>query len=308
MAETQTGAQAPRFKIFISYSRADMAFADRLVAAMKQRDFEVQIDRQNLPTLEDWERELLSLIRQSDTIVFIVSPHSLTSKSCAWEVEQVRKNAKRMAPVVIADVQGVAIPEEISKINYLFFTDEAQFEKNADELERALHTDLGWLKEHTRFGELARRWIERGHPDDALIRGGDLSTAIDWLGRQPRTAPAPTDAIRAFLNASRLGEANRLMRQRRLQRRAAWALAWVALLVLGGLVGVLVTIRHISEREARIFASKAAAALQLGYYDRALRYALAGVPAHGLPSCLRGRKSSKPGWQRRPTATASCCR
>jgi hypothetical protein len=68
-----------RLKVFISYSRRDMVFADRLVAALEARGFDVLIDRRNLPALEDWERELGGFIRQSDTVVFIVSRHSISS-------------------------------------------------------------------------------------------------------------------------------------------------------------------------------------------------------------------------------------
>src|SRR5260221_4008490 len=71
---------ADKLKLFISYSRRDLAFADWLVAALKARGLEVRIDRQDLPKLEDWERELLDFIRQADTVVFIASPHSLASK------------------------------------------------------------------------------------------------------------------------------------------------------------------------------------------------------------------------------------
>ena len=35
----------PKARIFISYSRKDMAFADRLEAALKARGFETLIDR-----------------------------------------------------------------------------------------------------------------------------------------------------------------------------------------------------------------------------------------------------------------------
>jgi hypothetical protein len=35
----------PKARIFISYSRKDMAFADRLEAALKTRGFEPPIDR-----------------------------------------------------------------------------------------------------------------------------------------------------------------------------------------------------------------------------------------------------------------------
>src|SRR5262245_3797330 len=90
----------PPIKVFISYSRRDSSFADRLVDALEIRGVEVLIDRRDLPTLQEWERELLGFIRQADTVVFILSHHSVASKVCAWEVEQVRVHAKRLAPVV----------------------------------------------------------------------------------------------------------------------------------------------------------------------------------------------------------------
>jgi hypothetical protein len=61
-------------KIFVSYSRRDHVFADRLAAALMERGFQVLIDRQDLSNLENWERELLGFIRQADTVIFIVSP------------------------------------------------------------------------------------------------------------------------------------------------------------------------------------------------------------------------------------------
>jgi TIR domain len=81
------------------------------VAALKVRGFEVRIDRQDLPQLEDWERELLDFIRQADSVVLIVSPHSLASQVVEWELEQVRLNRKRLAPVMIADI---VLPREIA--------------------------------------------------------------------------------------------------------------------------------------------------------------------------------------------------
>jgi hypothetical protein len=43
---------------------------DRLADALAARGYEVLFDRQSLPTLEDWRRELLVLIRKADTVVF----------------------------------------------------------------------------------------------------------------------------------------------------------------------------------------------------------------------------------------------
>jgi TIR domain len=44
----------PKAKIFISYSRKDLAFADRLDAALKARGFETFIDREDIHALEKW--------------------------------------------------------------------------------------------------------------------------------------------------------------------------------------------------------------------------------------------------------------
>ncbi len=44
----------PKAGIFISYSRKDMAFADRLEAALKARGFEPLIDRTEIYAFEDW--------------------------------------------------------------------------------------------------------------------------------------------------------------------------------------------------------------------------------------------------------------
>src|ERR1700759_4499176 len=111
----------PNLKIFISYSRRDMAFADRLADAISQRGVEVRIDRRDLPKLEDWRRELTDFIRKSATTVLIVSPNSLAAPGVAWEVEQVTIHGKRLAPIVIADIADLSVPPEIARINYADF-------------------------------------------------------------------------------------------------------------------------------------------------------------------------------------------
>jgi len=46
-----------KLKLFISYSRRDMAAADLLVTALEGQDFDVTIDRRNLPYGEEWQAE-----------------------------------------------------------------------------------------------------------------------------------------------------------------------------------------------------------------------------------------------------------
>ena len=56
----------PKAKVFISYSRKDMAFADRLEAALKARGFEPLIDRTEIHAFEDWWKRIEALIASAD--------------------------------------------------------------------------------------------------------------------------------------------------------------------------------------------------------------------------------------------------
>ena len=96
--------------MFISYSRRDMAAADALVAALEGEDFEITIDRRDLPYGEEWQNELADFIRGSDTVVWLVSPDSITSKWCNWELGELGRLNKRLVPVKIRQVE----PEELA--------------------------------------------------------------------------------------------------------------------------------------------------------------------------------------------------
>src|SRR5438876_11850555 len=86
-------------KVFISYSRKDLAFADRLEQALKARGLEPMIDRSEILAFEDWWKRIEDLIAQSDTIVFVLSPDALSSDVCNKEVAFAASLNKRFAPI-----------------------------------------------------------------------------------------------------------------------------------------------------------------------------------------------------------------
>ena len=69
------------------------------------------------------------------------------------------------------------IPESLAKLNFIFFDDEAQFEQRADQLAEALRTDIGWIRQHTDFGEQARRWAHGKGASGLLLRSPVLEQA-----------------------------------------------------------------------------------------------------------------------------------
>jgi formylglycine-generating enzyme required for sulfatase activity len=203
-AATGEGQQKSKAKVFISYSRKDMAFADRLETALKARGFEPLIDRTDIYAFEEWWKRIEALIVQADTVVFVLSPDAVRPGTVALkEVAFAASLNKRFAPIVFRAVEDKSVPEELAKLNFIFFDDPARFEASADRLTNALHTDIGWIRQHTEYGEAERRWSALGRPSGLLLHSPTLEVAEHWIASRPRDAPDPTEEIRSFVAASR---------------------------------------------------------------------------------------------------------
>jgi tetratricopeptide (TPR) repeat protein len=196
-------------KIFISYSRKDLAVVDRLDAALKARGFEPLIDRSEISVFEDWWKRIEGLIGKADTVVFALSPDAVASEICAKEVAYAASLNKRFAPIVCRRVPDAAVPEVLRRFNFAFFDDPDQFDATADRLADALTTDIGWIRQHTEFGEAARHWVARGRPGGLLLRSPALEEAEHWIASRPPNAPMPTAETQAFVADSRRGASRR---------------------------------------------------------------------------------------------------
>jgi tetratricopeptide (TPR) repeat protein len=207
--ESQSGEQAAKTTIFISYSRKNMAFADRLEAGFKAKGFEPLIDRDEIYAFEDWWKRIQSLIAQADTIVFVLSPDSVASNVCAKEVAYGASLNKRFAPIVFQRVDDNLIPEAMARLNFVFFDDETRFDECLARLCNALSTDIGWIRKHTEYGEAARQWGADAKPAGLLLRSPALEEAERWIASRPSAAPLPTVEMQEFIVASRRGATRR---------------------------------------------------------------------------------------------------
>jgi len=216
-----------RTRVFISYSRRDKEFVEILARELRQREFAVFVDVDDILPAEDWRKRLEALINQADAIVYVVSPDSVGSEICRWEIEIVERENKRLAPVVYRDVDEPAVPEGISRLNYVFARDGDDKARAYDDLAQGLSTDIDWVREHTRLGDLARRWDAHRKARHEILRGHALQEAEQWLIRRPNTAPTPTALQHRFIAESR-----RLA----IRRQRAWTAGTaVVLVVVSGL-------------------------------------------------------------------------
>jgi WD40 repeat protein/tetratricopeptide (TPR) repeat protein len=198
-----------KLKVFISYSRRDLAFVDRLQVAMNEHGIDAAVDRTEIEKGEDWWKRIQQLITEADTVVFVLSPGSVRSDVCQHEVDFAEGLRKRFVPIVAEDIGSLTIPDALARLNYIFFVPHTasrstgDFDDAIDQLVRALEIDINWIREHTRLGALALRWLTQGQRNDLLLRGAELTAAERWITTRPPKSPDPSDAHRTFLTNSR---------------------------------------------------------------------------------------------------------
>jgi hypothetical protein len=189
--------------VFLSYSRRDEAVAVRIGDALESVEgVEVLRDKDDILPAEQWRARLENLLLTADAVVLCLSPDSLGSREVMWEITAAERFSKRIVPVVVRPLEAVAAPESIARLNYLDLTRPEAWDAGLESLRQAIHTDIEWVREHTRLGEQAERWSDSRRASD-LLRGPALEAAESWLARQPRHAPPPTAAQRGFVTASR---------------------------------------------------------------------------------------------------------
>jgi len=212
---TTTKSASGKLNVFISYSRDDIVFADQLIAALALSDCTTTIDRQGIFGGEDWKRRLGNLIRDADTVVFVLSPSSARSPICAWEAEEAVRMGKRIIPVLCRPLDDVKPSHHLTELNYIYFYSDPKvpgsgFGTGQVQLVAALDTDLEWLRENTRLLQRATEWQASLKPSSRLLFGESVVEAVHWITNKPRKAPEPTALQFEYIRASEENEAQRL--------------------------------------------------------------------------------------------------
>ena len=204
---TRPAGQRPgegKARVFVSYSRKDSEFATWLRGALAEHGIEVFLDIEDTLPGEEWWRRLQELIGQTDTVIFVLSRNSLASSVCRDEVAHALKLNKRIFPAVIADIDWASAPDGLAKIHSVYFDDVAKRDAALGQLVGALETDIVWIREHTRLGELAHHWDTHGRRSADLLRRRALDDAELWLTQRPKTARSPTNLHQEYIQASRI--------------------------------------------------------------------------------------------------------
>ena len=189
-------------QVFISYSRKDKAFVQKLKDEFVSHKRDFWVDWQDIPPTAEWLREIYDGIEAADNFVFVISPDSIASRPCAMEIEHAAKHNKRFAPLLYRDPGKADLPQAIAIHNWIYFNVETDFQKSFDILLKAIDTDLEYVKAHTALFLKAQEWSTYQKDNSYLLSGSGLMQARQWLEHAEKKEPQPLPLHMEFIQAS----------------------------------------------------------------------------------------------------------
>lgn len=105
---------------FVSYARDDWsAFVSKLVKRLRSNGEEIWVDQEFIRAGEDWREAIGQALDICDTLLLVLSPNSMASKTVKSEYRYFLDQEKRVVPLLSAPLDK--LPFDISRINYINF-------------------------------------------------------------------------------------------------------------------------------------------------------------------------------------------
>lgn len=208
--------------VFISYSRKDSEIAHTLMSTFKSINMDVWVDWEDIPPAVGWLDQILQGIEAADAFIFLISPDSVASEVCNVELGHAHKNAKRIIPIMVRDVDPKTTRTIIRDLNWIFLRANDDFKTGLEKVQVAINLDVDWLQEHRRLQVRALDWDRKKDPS-LLLRGSDLRNASRMVLDHEGKDPAPSELQHHYIRFSKSSERVRIL---------TWISAALAILVM----------------------------------------------------------------------------
>jgi hypothetical protein len=311
--------------LFISYSRDDREFVEKLHTAIKSSKRDAWMDTYDIDKGEKFWLTIEQGINAANSFAFVITKTSIEKSGGEWEkqhcrreIEYAAQEKKRIIPIVwvdqfdpnerVEDLLNEEIPahRELKERNWIKFSNE-DFESCFSELLKAAEKDIDYVKRHTQLLQNAKKWENGGQSYSDLLRGKSLIDAEDWLKLGDKKAqlqreeswrkhrdPEPTAEHRNFIRQSRLDEDARLRRDSLMKKSITWGGSILGVSLIGAGIAGWSAVKAIQARDqAQVIQKEAQEGTRL---ERDAREALAQFQdnqTEGLLSAVRAGSELK---------------
>ncbi len=151
-------------EVFISYSRKDNEFVDKLIMDLERNGVHVWIDRHDIEGGTAWRAAIAEAVRQCSAFVIVLSPNSTSSRNVSRELSVAESHDRLIVPVIY---RACDIPPgmeyqlaELQWINLTAMTYEEGLRRLVKVLNKGAETD----------GETPAQNVEKRRSDTARLR------------------------------------------------------------------------------------------------------------------------------------------
>ncbi|NER22976.1 MAG: TIR domain-containing protein [Symploca sp. SIO1C2] len=193
-------------QVFLSYAQTNKATMEGFRRRLMRDCFTAWTNTTDIQTSEDFEDAINRGIEQADNFIFLLSPDSLVSKYCQYELNYALSLNKRIIPVLIQETDPKEIPKALRSLQYIDFTDnsnEENYYQNESQLLKILRQDEEYHQQHKMLLVKALRWERQQRNSSILLRGYNLRYAQAWLKlAQQKALYSPTPLHEEFIAES----------------------------------------------------------------------------------------------------------
>jgi hypothetical protein len=186
-------------ELFISYSRKDNDFVQKLITQLQEAGktvwFDQETQQSSINGEVDFEKETFKGIDNADNFVFVMSPPAVASPYCKNEVNHAASQGKRIIMLLHRKVEQDAMPVLVAqRVN---FSDSTEFETAFLELVRTLERQKAYIHQHSEVLIHAQHWQQNQKATQHLLVGQERTAAEQWLltkflpPNQPPCQPTP---------------------------------------------------------------------------------------------------------------------
>src|SRR5215216_5844157 len=122
-------------QVFISYSRKDISFIDRLAADLKNAGIDVWYDVSRIAGGARWRSEIENALRSSHYVVVVLSPDSIVSE---WVEREVLFSSNLKRNIIPLMYRACEVPLNYVDLNYIDVQGD-NYDRNFKELLKALN-------------------------------------------------------------------------------------------------------------------------------------------------------------------------
>jgi hypothetical protein len=112
--------------VFISYSRQDRQFVERLSRELQLAGIQTWIDTQNISAGANWQQEIEKGLLKADVLLYVASSQASSSAWIELELQAFLKGSGRIIPLIIDDAGSTSMPPSLQTIQWVDFRQDFQ--------------------------------------------------------------------------------------------------------------------------------------------------------------------------------------